>query len=103
MIALCWKSAQTARPWAILDREPLTRRGDGRIVLRGDACHPMTPYIQQRADEDTSWLYGYDARNVPLTCAKPFVKSVYDHPDCNRTKLRWAPDEVFFSHYAGSG
>jgi 2-polyprenyl-6-methoxyphenol hydroxylase-like FAD-dependent oxidoreductase len=104
--------------WAILERDPLPRWSDGRIVLLGDACHPMTPYMAQGAataiedaavlsrclkedaaiesafvryeanrkprtsriqaissantwmkggDDDTRWLYGYDAWNVPLT------------------------------------
>ncbi|HEY7386877.1 MAG TPA: FAD-dependent monooxygenase [Bryobacteraceae bacterium] len=106
--------------WAILEREPLPRWSDGRVVLLGDACHPMTPYMAQGAgtamedaavlarclsetagediegafrryeahrkprtsriqaissantwmrggDDDTSWLYGYDAWSVPLT------------------------------------
>ena len=35
--------------WAILEREPLKRWSDGRIVLLGDACHPMTPYMAQGA------------------------------------------------------
>jgi salicylate hydroxylase/6-hydroxynicotinate 3-monooxygenase len=103
--------------WAILEREPLPRWSDGRVVLLGDACHPMTPYMAQGAatamedaavlaralaafddigtalgryeahrkprtariqaissantwmkggNEDTSWLYGYDAWTVPL-------------------------------------
>jgi 2-polyprenyl-6-methoxyphenol hydroxylase-like FAD-dependent oxidoreductase len=29
-------------------------------------------------DEDTSWLYGYDAWNVPLTPTEPYVKAVQD-------------------------
>jgi salicylate hydroxylase/6-hydroxynicotinate 3-monooxygenase len=33
--------------WAILEREPLPRWSDGRVVLIGDACHPMTPYMAQ--------------------------------------------------------
>jgi salicylate hydroxylase/6-hydroxynicotinate 3-monooxygenase len=33
--------------WAILEREPLQRWSDGRVVLLGDACHPMTPYMAQ--------------------------------------------------------
>jgi salicylate hydroxylase/6-hydroxynicotinate 3-monooxygenase len=106
--------------WAILEREPLLHWSDGCVVLLGDACHPMTPYMAQGAataiedaavlarclaevdgddlegaftryeahrkprtsriqaissantwmkggNEDTSWLYGYDAWNVPLT------------------------------------
>ncbi len=105
--------------WAILEREPLPKWSDGNVVLVGDACHPMTPYMAQGAatsiedaailarcieavegedlavafrqfeanrkprtskiqaissantwmqggDQDTSWLYGYDAWNVPL-------------------------------------
>jgi salicylate hydroxylase/6-hydroxynicotinate 3-monooxygenase len=115
--------------WAILEREPLPRWSDGRVVLLGDACHPMTPYMAQGGataiedaailarcleevdgedlhgaflryeahrkprtsriqaissantwmkggHEDTSWLYGYDAWNVPLTPLEPYVKAV---------------------------
>jgi len=106
--------------WAILEREPLPRWSAGRIVLLGDSCHPMTPYMAQGAatamedaavlarclaevegddvvsaftryeahrkprtsriqaissantwmrggNDDTSWLYGYDAWTVPMT------------------------------------
>jgi salicylate hydroxylase/6-hydroxynicotinate 3-monooxygenase len=35
--------------WAILEREPLPSWSDGRVVLLGDACHPMTPYMAQGA------------------------------------------------------
>lgn len=35
--------------WAILDRDPLPRWSDGRVVLLGDACHAMTPYMAQGA------------------------------------------------------
>lgn len=35
--------------WAILEREPLPTWSAGRIVLLGDACHPMTPYMAQGA------------------------------------------------------
>jgi len=105
--------------WAILEREPLARWSEERVVLLGDACHPMTPYMAQGAatsiedaavlarcldavdgedvegaferyeahrkprtsriqaissantwlrteEDDTAWLYGYDAWNVPL-------------------------------------
>jgi 2-polyprenyl-6-methoxyphenol hydroxylase-like FAD-dependent oxidoreductase len=109
--------------WAILEREPLPTWSHGRVVLLGDACHPMTPYMAQGAaqsiedaavlaraleavafedmegafrvyeatrkprtsriqaissantwmsggDEDTSWLYGYDALTAPLADAR---------------------------------
>ena len=35
--------------WAILERDPLARWSDGRVVLLGAACHPMTPYMAQGA------------------------------------------------------
>jgi salicylate hydroxylase/6-hydroxynicotinate 3-monooxygenase len=107
--------------WAILEREPLAKWSDGPVVLLGDACHPMTPYMAQGAataiedaavlarcladvdgdvhaaftryeahrkprtsriqaissantwmkggNDDTSWLYGYDAWTVDLADA----------------------------------
>jgi len=33
--------------WAILERAPLPRWSEGRVVLLGDACHPMPPYMAQ--------------------------------------------------------
>ena len=38
-----------ASKWAMFDREPLPLWSQGRIVLLGDACHPMTPYMGQGA------------------------------------------------------
>jgi salicylate hydroxylase/6-hydroxynicotinate 3-monooxygenase len=35
--------------WAIFERDPLPSWVSGRIVLMGDACHPMTPYMAQGA------------------------------------------------------
>lgn len=35
--------------WALYEREPLSRWGEGRVVLLGDACHPMMPYMAQGA------------------------------------------------------
>jgi salicylate hydroxylase/6-hydroxynicotinate 3-monooxygenase len=35
--------------WALLERDPLPRWHQGRAVLLGDACHPMTPYMAQGA------------------------------------------------------
>lgn len=122
-VRMVLESCPDCHKWAILEREPLPRWSDGRVVLLGDACHPMTPYMAQGAatsiedaavlaralkavafediegafrtyeatrkprtsriqaissantwmsggDEDTSWLYGYDAFNVPLADAK---------------------------------
>ena len=38
-----------AHKWALVERDPLPRWGTGRVVLLGDACHPMTPYMAQGA------------------------------------------------------
>jgi 6-hydroxynicotinate 3-monooxygenase len=35
--------------WALLERGPLPSWVDRRVVLLGDACHPMTPYMAQGA------------------------------------------------------
>ena len=35
--------------WAIYDRRPPRLWYDGRIVLMGDACHPMSPFMAQGA------------------------------------------------------
>lgn len=35
--------------WAIIERDPLPRWSQDRMVLLGDACHPMTPYMAQGA------------------------------------------------------
>ena len=35
------------RKWALVERDPLVRWSEGRIVLIGDACHPMLPYMAQ--------------------------------------------------------
>ena len=35
--------------WALYEREPLTQWARGRVVLMGDACHPMVPYMAQGA------------------------------------------------------
>ena len=35
--------------WALVVRDPLPRWTEGNIVLLGDSCHPMTPYMAQGA------------------------------------------------------
>jgi 6-hydroxynicotinate 3-monooxygenase len=57
--------------WALVERDPLPRWGEGRVVLLGDACHPMTPYMAQGAAmalEDAAvlsrCLHGVDADGI---------------------------------------
>jgi salicylate hydroxylase len=35
--------------WALFDRPPMPRWGEGRVTLLGDACHPTLPYMAQGA------------------------------------------------------
>lgn len=35
--------------WALMSRPPMARWSAGRVVLVGDACHPMLPFMAQGA------------------------------------------------------
>jgi 6-hydroxynicotinate 3-monooxygenase len=37
------------RKWALVERDPLAQWSQDRVVLIGDACHPMLPYMAQGA------------------------------------------------------
>jgi salicylate hydroxylase/6-hydroxynicotinate 3-monooxygenase len=43
------QAASEVHKWGIFERDPLPRWREGRVVLLGDACHPMTPYMAQGA------------------------------------------------------
>ena len=38
-------TAPEVTKWPVFDREPVDRWSGGRVVLLGDACHPMKPYM----------------------------------------------------------
>ncbi len=42
-------AATEVHKWALFERDPLPGWGHGRVILLGDACHPMTPYMAQGA------------------------------------------------------
>jgi 6-hydroxynicotinate 3-monooxygenase len=42
-------AAPELRKWALLERDPMRSWGNNGIVLLGDACHPMAPYMAQGA------------------------------------------------------
>jgi len=43
------RACPAATKWPILDRKPLPLWSSGKIVLLGDACHPMKPHMGQGA------------------------------------------------------
>ena len=42
-------AAPELRKWALVERDPMPSWGKNNIVLLGDACHPMPPYMAQGA------------------------------------------------------
>jgi salicylate hydroxylase/6-hydroxynicotinate 3-monooxygenase len=42
-------AAPGVRKWALVERDPMPSWWKNAIVLLGDACHPMTPYMAQGA------------------------------------------------------
>ncbi|WP_317619829.1 FAD-dependent monooxygenase [Nonomuraea phyllanthi] len=60
-LASLWRE----RRWAMYDRPPITRWVAGRMVLTGDAAHPMLQYLAQgacQAGEDAHALAGHAER-----------------------------------------
>lgn len=43
------ESSEEVTKWPLLNRKPLPVWSEGRIVLLGDACHPMKPHMAQGA------------------------------------------------------
>ncbi|TDL17809.1 FAD/NAD(P)-binding domain-containing protein [Rickenella mellea] len=64
--------------WRLVDREPLETwvHPDGRVVLLGDACHPMLPYRAQGATmalEDAAVLGNVLSHLPSLSLLHPFM------------------------------
>lgn len=54
------EKATVLHRWALFDRPPLPRWSEGRVVLLGDACHPMLPFMAQGAAMaiEDAWALG---------------------------------------------
>ena len=45
----CSRRRREVHKWGIYERDPLPTWSKGNVVLLGDACHPMTPYMASGA------------------------------------------------------
>lgn len=54
----CIEAADELYRWALYDRKPLASWSDGRVVLIGDAAHPMLPSMAQGAVQaiEDAWV-----------------------------------------------
>jgi 6-hydroxynicotinate 3-monooxygenase len=71
------QACPSVHKWAIYDRGPLPTWHTDRIVLLGDACHPMTPYMAQggaTAMEDAVVLSRCIAAHGPGNLATAFAR-----------------------------
>lgn len=48
-VAALLENAQDVTLWPLFERPPTTDWGQGKVVLLGDACHPMRPHMAQGA------------------------------------------------------
>ena len=69
VVATLIEQAETLNRWALFDRAPLSTWHDGRVVLLGDAAHPMLPSMAQGAVQalEDAWILGalLDYKDTP--------------------------------------
>lgn len=65
--------------WALFDRKPLNSWHDGHVVLLGDACHPMPPFMAQGAAQAIEDGYvlaqNLSQDNAPDTAFRHYYKA----------------------------
>ena len=69
--------------WALHDRPPMARWGEGAVTLLGDACHPTLPFMAQGAAmaiEDAAVLAGC------LTAGDPVAAGLKRYEDLRRPR-----------------
>jgi len=74
---------QSTLKWRLMDRKPLKKwiHKSGRVILLGDACHPMLPYRAQGAAmaiEDAAVLGNLLSRISHISQLEPLLKAYQD-------------------------
>jgi len=74
---------QSTLKWRLMDRKPLNKwiHDSGRVILLGDACHPMLPYRAQGAAmtiEDGAVLGNLLSRISHISQLRPLLKAYQD-------------------------
>lgn len=76
IVTMLIEQAETLNRWALFDRAPLPRWHDGRVVLLGDAAHPMLPSMAQGAVQalEDAWILAalLDATDEPESALQRF-------------------------------
>ncbi|GLZ29317.1 putative monooxygenase [Lentzea sp. NBRC 105346] len=92
------------RTWVLCDRDPVQRWADGRVVLIGDAAHPMLQYAAQGAClalEDSVALAGFLGSGSEIAPAfETFTAARRDRTARAQLAARWMGDELY--HPAGA-
>lgn len=91
-------NARTVTRWMLYDREPLRQLATSRVVLVGDAAHPMLPFVAQGANqaiEDAAALAACLAQEDDSKRAEAIHQ--YDTCRASRTarlqrQARWSTD-----------
>lgn len=89
-VRMVLESCTDCHKWAILERDPLPTWSKGRVVLIGDACHPMTPYMAQGAAtsiEDAAVL-ARCLRDVPISGIETAFRRFEAHRKPRTSKIQ---------------
>jgi 2-polyprenyl-6-methoxyphenol hydroxylase-like FAD-dependent oxidoreductase len=91
------------RSWMLVDREPVDRWADGRVVLLGDAAHPMLHYAAQGACQSLEDAVALGALLAPGDDAVAQRLETYTAQRRDRTAAvqRLSRDSIRLWHPAG--